>query len=175
MRSPADISQDLDELAAKPSCRNLASTLTQLATDFRAGEIGRWTSVDLLRILDPDEVVLDRSDKLNQRLASLDFIRTLALFLPLLFTWGGIFFAVQAYRGLLNAPPEEQAKFQDASFLQMWTRGFGDRTWVTLDVVALLDFVAITAVVILWRTEKNSRHGSFFIVATRRTTFLALK
>ncbi|MFY1653122.1 hypothetical protein ACN27J_19800 [Solwaraspora sp. WMMB762] len=146
----ADIASELDKLAKEPACSNLATILDRLATDFRAGEIQRWANVDILRQLDPDEVVVARSATATRRLEVLDLFRTLALFLPLLFTWGGIFFAVHAYRGLLNAPQEEQARFQDASFLQMWTQGFGHRTWVTLDVVALFDLIAIAVVVVLF-------------------------
>ncbi|WP_203934321.1 hypothetical protein [Virgisporangium ochraceum] len=132
--------------------------------------------MDLFRVLDPDEVVADRRGRVRRGLDVLDLVRTVALFLPLLFTWGGIFLAVQAYRELLDAPPEQQAVFQDASFLQMWTKGFGGRTWVTLDVVALLDFIAITAVVVLFSVggwlQRRAEHGSD---SDRRTVMTRLR
>ncbi|MEU4807160.1 hypothetical protein [Actinosynnema sp. NPDC023587] len=144
------VEASLRELAAAPAYRNLAPGLVRLADDVGAGRTAHWRNVDLLAFFDADSVVGQRRGPVAWFADRVEVVRTILLFLPLLVTWGGIYFAVRAYRELLGAPQAEQALFADASFLQMWTRGFGDRTWVTLDVVALLDFCAILAVVVFY-------------------------
>ncbi|WP_146173953.1 hypothetical protein [Saccharothrix carnea] len=140
----------LRELAGSPAYRDLAPGLVRLADDLGNGDTAPWRGVDLLAFFDAEAVVGQRRGVVAWCARHVDVVRTVLLFLPLLVTWGGIYFAVQAYRELLGAPRAEQEVFADASFLQMWTRGFGDRTWVTLDVVALLDFCAILAVVVFF-------------------------
>ncbi|QQQ78170.1 hypothetical protein IOD16_06780 [Saccharothrix sp. 6-C] len=148
MRPTSAVAAELRELAGRPAYRNCAPALTRLAGDLDAGNTTPWRKVDLLAFFDAD-LVTGNGTGAGARLARhVELVRNLLLFLPLLITWGGIYFAVQAYRSLLNAPAAEQAQFADASFLQMWTRGFGDRTWITLDVVALLDSGAILGVIV---------------------------
>jgi methyl-accepting chemotaxis protein len=142
------VAKRLDELASESSYRDLGSDLKRLADDLRTGDTTGWRGVDLVSYFDAGSV----SGRARGLLAALsrhvEIVRNVLLFTPLFFTWVGIFAAVQAYRELLAAPWTEQKQFEDASFLQLWTRGFGDRTWWTLDHVAMCDFSALAAVII---------------------------
>src|SRR6266702_4735699 len=145
----SDVVAELRKLADEPAYDNLGPTLKQLAEDIDSGRHNPWRKVDLMSFFDADTVLGE--DQRSTRLAHyIELIRNILLFLPLLITWGGIYAAVSAYQALLNAPAAAQAEFTNASFLQMWTRGFGNRTWVTLDVVALSDFVAILVVIVFF-------------------------
>lgn len=138
----------LDNLAGEPAYQNFEADLRRLAGDLRAGDTAAWRQVDLVSYFDAGSVV-GRARGFRAALARhVEIVRNVLLFTPLFFTWVGIFAAVQAYRELLAAPWSEQAQFENASFLQLWTRGFGDRTWWTLDHVALCDFLALAAVIV---------------------------
>ncbi len=148
MSSVNDVASRLDIMSGEPAYQNFAADLERLAGDLRAGNTAAWRRVDLMSYFDAGSVVGRAGGVLAFLARHVEIVRNVLLFTPLLFTWVGIFAAVQAYRELLAAPWEEQAQFEDASFLQLWTRGFGDRTWWTLDHVALCDFVALAAVIV---------------------------
>ncbi|WNV87629.1 hypothetical protein [Umezawaea sp. Da 62-37] len=140
----------LRNLADEPAYHGSTADLRRLADDLESGNSAPWRKRELRAFFDIDSVVGDDRTGVARVARHMDLVRNLLLFLPLLFTWGGIFLAVRAYRSLLNAPLAEQAQFADASFLQMWTRGFGGRTWATFDVVAMVDFLAILAIIVFF-------------------------
>ncbi|WP_434446572.1 hypothetical protein [Lentzea sp. E54] len=144
------VASRLDALASEPAYQNFNADLRRLAQDLRAADTAAWRRVDLLAYFDPASVKGRARGLLAVLSRRVEIVRNVLLFTPLLFTWVGIFAAVQAYRELLAAPWTEQAQFEDASFLQLWTRGFGDRTWWTLDHVAMCDFLALAAVIVVF-------------------------
>jgi methyl-accepting chemotaxis protein len=144
------VANRLDNLASKRAYHNFSADLRRLAADLRAGNAAAWRRVDLVSYFDANSVVGRARGVLAAASRHVEIVRNVLLFTPLFFTWVGIFAAVQAYRELLAAPWEEQKQFEDASFLQLWTRGFGDRTWWTLDHVAMCDFVALAAVIVMF-------------------------
>ncbi|KDN21859.1 coiled-coil domain-containing protein [Amycolatopsis rifamycinica] len=147
MSSVNAVASRLDDLASKPSYRSFEVELSRLARDLRAGNVAAWRRVDLVAYFDAGSVEGRAKGVLAALSRHVEIVRNVLLFTPLFFTWVGIFAAVKAYRELLGAPWSEQAPFQEASFLQLWTRGFGDRTWWTLDHVAMCDFIALAAVI----------------------------
>ena len=156
------VASRLDYLAGEPAYQNFGSDLKRLAGDLRAGDTAAWRQVDLVTYFDADSVVGQAHGWFARLSRHVEIVRNVLLFTPLFFTWVGIFAAVRAYRDLLAAPWEEQRQFQDASFLQLWTRGFGDRTWWTLDNVALCDFAALAAVILTflvgsWMQNRTAR------------------
>ncbi len=144
------VASRLDNLASEPAYQNFAADLTRLAGDLRAEDTAAWRRIDLVSYFDASSVVGRARGLLAVLSRHVEVVRNVLLFTPLFFTWVGIFAAVQAYRELLAAPWAEQAQFEEASFLQLWTRGFGDRTWWTLDHVAMCDFIALGAVIVMF-------------------------
>lgn len=142
------VADRLDRMAGEPAYQNFAKDLQRLAGDLRSGNTARWRQIDLVTYFDADSVAGQANSWFAKSARHVEVVRNVLLFTPLFFTWVGIFAAVRAYRDLLAAPWEEQKQFEDASFLQLWTRGFGDRTWWTLDNVALCDFAALAAVIL---------------------------
>jgi methyl-accepting chemotaxis protein len=142
------VASRLEHLAGEPAYQNFDADLKRLAADLRAGDTAPWRQVDLMAYFDADSVMGQARGLLAKVSRQVEIVRNVLLFTPLFFTWVGIFAAVQAYRELLAQPVQVQQEFKDASFLQLWTRGFGERTWWTLDHVALCDFLALAAVII---------------------------
>lgn len=148
MSSVDAVTSRLDDLASELPYQSFGADLKRLAGDLRSGDAAAWRRVDLVSYFDAGAVAGRARGVLAALSRHVEIVRNVLLFTPLFFTWVGIFAAVQAYRGLLLAPWREQEQFQDASFLQLWTRGFGDRTWWTLDHVAMCDFIALAAVIV---------------------------
>jgi methyl-accepting chemotaxis protein len=157
MKTLDEAADGLGDLAARPEFRRLQPLLERLAADLRTSDAAPWARVDLPSVFDTELGPPDGRRPANL-LASLRGVLILA---PVLITWWGIYRAVQAYRGLLEAPAPERAPFVNQSFLQLWTTGFAGRTWWTLDSVALLDALAIIAVIVVAvLVDRNRRHAT---------------
>lgn len=147
MKAPSEVGETLDGLAGRAEYARIAGSLRRLADDLRSGEVGVWSRLDVFDVFDIETAA--RPGPTSVRLlAQLELVRNFLLLLPVLITWAGIFLAVRAYRELLSVPAEA-ARYGEASFLQLWTIGFGGRTWATLDTVALLDAIAILLVIVV--------------------------
>lgn len=172
MKSAAEVSGDLRSLAKQPSFEHHADSLSRLADDIDTDDAALWAKVDLFSVFDENAVVVDADRPSTGRSSpqqllrratgssSLELLRNVLLVLPVGITWVGIFWAVRAYRRLLEAPVDEQGGLADASFLEMWTQGFGGRTRVTFDWVAVLDALVIALVIVVslaaaWRRRTD--------------------
>jgi chromosome segregation ATPase len=154
MKNLDEAADGVSSLAVRPEFRRVKELLERLAADLRTKDAAPWARVDLLSVFDT-ELDLPDPARRGHRLASLRGVLILA---PVLITWWGIYEAIQAYRGLLQASAEERAPYVNQSFLQLWTTGFGDRTSWTLDRVALLDALAIVAVILVALLVDRTRH-----------------
>lgn len=156
MRTRQEVAQDLQQCARNVGDGSgLGRRLSSLGDALENSSSGHWTDVDLFTVLDPDTAsAVEAAEPRPAR--SLDILRNVLLLLPVMITWFGIFSAVQAYRELLAVPAERVAA-ENTSFLELWTTGFGNRTSFTLDLVAILDAVAILGVVVV--VIVSSRRG----------------
>lgn len=151
----------LRAVASLPRLEHWRPGLLRLAEATESDESAlreRWHSVDLRGMFPASEIepVADESPRLSR----LEALRVPAVFLPVLFTWFGVWRASGAYDAMLTG----QAN-QTRPFIDLWRDGFGDRTWFTLERVALGDFVLIALAVglalltVLMRTASDNRFG----------------
>ncbi len=146
MKTFEEVADELNKLADQKEFHGLRVLLRRLARDLPTRDAAKWARVDLLAVFEAD---LDMTG-LATAARTLSGLRSVLILLPVLITWSGIFSAVDAYRDLLrHASPGERSELGGASFLQLWTTGFEGRTWVTLDIVALGDALAIIAVIVV--------------------------
>lgn len=77
----------------------------------------------------------------------MELIRNVCILFPLLITWLGITFAILAYERLLSNPRPGEGLLLEAPFVELWTEGFGGRTWLTFGFIGILDVTAIAIVI----------------------------
>ena len=115
MKNLDEAADGVSSLAVRPEFRRVKELLERLAADLRTKDAAPWARVDLLSVFDT-ELDLPDPARRGHRLASLRGVLILA---PVLITWWGIYEAIQAYRGLLQASAEERAPYVNQSFLQL--------------------------------------------------------
>ncbi|MGW4194607.1 hypothetical protein [Streptomyces sp. NPDC005004] len=115
----------LEEMADDPVLEPRAGMLRALAqvlgsTDTTA--LDAWAELDLLAHFGrPESVAQPAEDARGKRLdAALDWVLGALVFLPLLFTWLGLWQASSAYEALTGHDPKAAGR----PFLQLWQSGF---------------------------------------------------
>lgn len=141
------VSDNLRKLATVDAYKNHAASLRLLADDLATDRATLWADVDLFQMFDEESIVLDRSQRRGRLIAALEHLRMVLVLVPLLFTWLGVYFAVRDYQRLLRLPADQLQVFEGQSFMQLWATGFGRDSWWTFDHVAMLDILAIGAVI----------------------------
>ncbi|MGA5648499.1 hypothetical protein [Streptomyces seoulensis] len=115
----------LDDLAGDPALAPRADALRALAqaldsTDATA--LDAWAELDLLaHFARPESVTQPVVNERGRRFDSvLDWVLGALVFLPLLFTWFGLWRASSAYQALTGRDPKAAGR----PFLQLWQSGF---------------------------------------------------
>ncbi|NYD24609.1 hypothetical protein [Kineococcus aurantiacus] len=142
------LAAEAERLAAGEPCAHRADVLRELAGSVRAeadgedGRLGRWADADLFQLLDTDAATAP----LEQRRSLLrsGSLRTVLVFAPIMVTWIGLLFAGRAYGAMSRAGEADGGE----SFLQLWLDGFGGRTFFSLDRVAELAVLLISAAIV---------------------------
>lgn len=106
------------------------------------GSWDAWADVDVrsLAALDHSEAAIEHPWALR-----LDSVKTVLVFVPLLVTWMGLFFATRAYEDLVDRRPEAA----QVSFLKLWQSGFEGTSFFSLDRLALVTFACISLLILV--------------------------
>lgn len=130
------------ELADAEAAGHRAAGLRSLEQALREEtDLGRWADCDLFAVLDVDGASPPPVER--RSLLRSGSLRTILVFAPVLVTWVGLLFAGKAYAQMTAAGEGVDGQ----SFLQLWLDGFGGRTAMSLDRVAELAVVLITAAI----------------------------
>ena len=130
------------ELAAVETAEHRAGALRSLERALRAEDtLGGWADCDLFAVLDVDGAPPPAPE--SRSLLRSGSLRTILVFAPVLVTWVGLLFAGRAYAAMTAAGEGGDGE----SFLQLWLDGFGGRTALSLDRVAELAVLLISAAI----------------------------
>jgi hypothetical protein len=139
------VAAHLVALADEPLLAHHHDQLRRLADALGDPEQGAyWSELNLSDVFKVDDLASEEV-LLSPRIRNGEILRGALIFLPIVITWLGIALATRAYAAALEARPE----LSDQAFIALWERGFdGAGSFsVPLSVVALLDVVAISALI----------------------------
>ncbi|MCD0447618.1 hypothetical protein LO762_00175 [Actinocorallia sp. API 0066] len=147
MPAPAPPVAELRALAAEPRLAARADRLRALADDLETDtDLGRWARVDLVgHFVRPESVANPvRSRRRERGGMALDLAPAVLIFLPIFFTWTGLFAATRAYRLSRGEP-----SLEGMSFLEQWQTGFagGLSPLLSFDRIALLTLAGVLLLV----------------------------
>lgn len=113
---------DLAEEPALVPCAEELRALAEALDSADADALDPWADLDVMgHFARPESVTEAVTDDRSARLdAALDWVLGALVFLPLLFTWFGLWKASSAYGALTGADPEAAGR----PFLQLWQSGF---------------------------------------------------
>lgn len=115
----------LRDAARDPALAPRAEELLALAEALESADadaLDPWADLDLMgHLARPESIAEPVTDDRGERLdATLDWVLGALVFLPLLFTWFGLWKATSAYEALVGADPKAAGR----PFLQLWQSGF---------------------------------------------------
>ncbi|SFL28780.1 hypothetical protein SAMN05192584_11632 [Streptomyces pini] len=115
----------LKDAARDPALAPRAEELLALAEALESADadaLDPWADLDLAEhFARPESIAKPAADDRGTRFdATLDWVLGALVFLPLLFTWAGLWKATSAYEALVGADPEAASR----PFLQLWQSGF---------------------------------------------------
>ncbi|MCK8676022.1 hypothetical protein [Streptomyces lichenis] len=115
----------LRDLGRQPALAPCSETLTALANALDSSDadaLDAWADLDVMaHFARPESVAPPPVDDRGERLDGiLDWVLGALVFLPLLFTWLGLWRASSAYGALVGADPKAAGR----PFLQLWQSGF---------------------------------------------------
>ncbi|MFH0246802.1 hypothetical protein ACG5V6_01005 [Streptomyces chitinivorans] len=115
----------LKDAARDPALAPRAEELLALAEALESADtdaLDPWADLDLAEhFARPESIAEPATDDRGARFdGTLDWVLGALVFLPLLFTWAGLWKATSAYEALVGADPEAASR----PFLQLWQSGF---------------------------------------------------
>ncbi len=167
MDSPTDLPARLTAILDTPEMpggvdEQLRPLADALASDD-ADQLHAWSELDLLGLIDQRSIV-DEAVEGDRRLGIYEQIRSALIFAPIAVTWLGIALAARAYGRL----PADVERYQDASFIALWERGFDGHGGFSLSLfqIGVIDFFLIACVIGL-TTACNQRRRSLEAATNR--------
>lgn len=137
----------------KPVCpdERWQKGLEQLAADIDAGQLLKWSGVDLYAVFRSDSLAeaargYYRANKANILIRYLEWFRNVFVLAPITLTWHALSQASSAYRQFLQGlPPGEEI-----NFLIAWENGMPNLPgWLTFSNVARLDVFLLVVVLVM--------------------------
>lgn len=148
MVDQASVQADLARLANEIQAVDIkASTRLQHLEAAIAGstDTGIWANANLFQLINPDIIVEEYRRKHHapgRLVRSLELLRNVFIFAPIMFTWLGISVATSAYHSLLAQCLQSCPDQVSQPFLYLWEQSFGGRIpdILRLSSVGLFDF-----------------------------------
>ncbi len=189
VRDVIEVEQRLRHLGNDPSLVRRKNSLGSLADALTGPDGHLWAKVNLFDAFGEESLTIAGEAELVNRLAWLEGVRNFGILLPLLWTWTAIGVGIGAYNDLLATTDVNEARIIGAPFIEQWAGGFGGRTWITFQWVALIDAILILVVVVLSaivsfvrkqldvgiENERNTRWNELREILTDASIHLATK
>ena len=169
MQDSTFVQQQLRDLADEISStgENTHTRLCDLADAIKGNaNTDQWANSDVFKIIDIDSIAekhVERHEK-PPTAHTLEMIRNITILLPLIVTWLSIGWAGFSYKTALELNQVQNGE----AFLDLWQGGFHNQMPLTLDIVALLDLILLTFVLILtYLVFKVNKNRDLLIAETR--------
>lgn len=162
MVNKVTVEENLESLAAllESSDANAAARLRSLRQAVSGGPLSEvWAGVDVQRVIDA-ETIAERYKGQHRKggfISTLEWLRNVLIFAPLVVTWYSISQAVSKYNELIQLLVAQKSEQSALPFLYLWQQQFtlpGINitplpSWLTLSSLAFTDFVLLSVVLLL--------------------------